>query len=53
MEKKQWVAPDLTVYGDVATLTKGGASCVMKRTGLNDDFVQNPDAQGSSTPCPP
>lgn len=52
MEKKQWVAPDLTVYGDVATLTKGGATCVIKRTGLNDDFVQIQGGPGSSVPCP-
>jgi hypothetical protein len=52
MEKKQWNTPDLTVYGDVATLTQAGQGCVIKVLGINDDFVQNTDNAGSTSPCP-
>jgi hypothetical protein len=52
MEKKKWLKPELTVYGDVASLTKGGESCTMKYPGFGDDFVQNTDDNGSSVPCP-
>ena len=52
MEKKQWVKPDLAIYGDVATVTKGNAPCVLKVIGFSDDFIQNPDTVGSSVPAP-
>jgi hypothetical protein len=50
--KKDWVEPDLKVYGDVATLTRGGAPCVIKKPGFGDDWVQAVNDVGSSLPYP-
>ena len=47
-EKKVWTAPNLVVYGDVATLTEVGTCDPLpvgcnkpKRLGLGDDFDAN------------
>lgn len=42
-EKKQWVKPSLTIYGDMATLTQqcSPPSCKPKVRGMGDDFANN------------
>lgn len=52
LAKKNWVEPDLTVYGDVASLTKGGSPCVQKYPGLGDDWQSQVNDVGSSLPLP-
>ena len=37
-QKKCWVAPNFTIYGDVVSLTQGQVQC--KRTGFADDLAQ-------------
>jgi hypothetical protein len=41
--KKRWVKPCLTVYGDMATLTRQtcGPGCNPKVVGMGDDFSTN------------
>ncbi len=50
--KKKWVEPDLKVYGDVASLTRGGAPCVRKYPGFGDDWSSQVNDVGSSLPLP-
>lgn len=52
LTKKNWVEPDLTVYGDVASLTRGGAPCVIKTPGFGDDWQNQVGDVGSSLPFP-
>jgi hypothetical protein len=42
-KKKTWEKPCLTIYGDMAVLTKGGCGpgCKAKVLGLGDDFASN------------
>lgn len=42
-EKKQWVKPCVTIYGDMATLTQqcSPPACKPKVLGLGDDFASN------------
>ena len=37
MNKSTWVRPQLTVYGDMGTLTQGTVEC--KTRGLGDDLA--------------
>ncbi len=43
--KKRWVKPCLTIYGDMATLTRGDcdpkSGCKPKVRGFGDDFATN------------
>lgn len=48
-EKKEWLKPDLTVYGDMTALTQGDGCqdpkppkpCKPKTPGFGDDFSNN------------
>lgn len=43
-DKRQWVKPGLTVYGDMATLTQqvcNPPTCKPKVMGMGDDFANN------------
>lgn len=42
-EKRQWVKPNMTVYGDMATLTRqcSPPRCKPKELGFGDDFASN------------
>lgn len=42
-KKREWVRPELTLYGDMTALTQQclPPTCKAKTTGLGDDFSQN------------
>lgn len=49
--KKEWVKPRLTVYGDMASLTRqncshGAPHCKPKVHGMGDDFSSNISSLG-------
>ena len=53
--KKDWITPDLTVYGDMADLTQGSSPNVCKVVGFGDDILQTPVPGVSTFPgsgCP-
>jgi hypothetical protein len=46
LEKREWVSPSLTVYGDMASLTQQSCApnlpnCKPKVLGMGDDFSSN------------